>query len=182
MTRWGDFWKFLATNFYRKVAQISGNVLAYFDVSNFLRQNCFYYFRQIWTWLNRWKFRGREISRRREMKKITCCQMQKSWWKIWGKIPNYPRNFYWNSIIPIEISLNYFAGYFLKGKILPRNFYKVTWYNNSDWNFAEIFCSRWQHFGEHFRTKFVSEILIKCAFYFGRNFAEIFCRCSNLAQ
>ena len=134
------------------------------------------------TWLNRWKFRGREISRRREMKKITCCQMQKSWWKIWGKIPNYPRNFYWNSIIPIEISLNYFAGYFLKGKILPRNFYKVTWYNNSDWNFAEIFCSRWQHFGEHFTTKFVSEILIKCAFYFGRNFAEIFCHCSNLAQ
>ena len=134
------------------------------------------------TWLNRWKFRGREISRRREMKKITSCQMQKSWWKIWGKIPNYPQNFYWNSIIPIEISLNYFAGYFLKGKILPRNFYKVTWYNNSDWNFAEIFCSRWQHFGEHFTTKFVSEILIKCAFYFGRNFAEIFCHCSNLAQ
>ena len=38
--------------------------------------------------------------------------------------------------------LIYFAGFnFQKGKIIPQNFYQFKLCNNSDWNFAEIFCS-----------------------------------------
>ena len=37
--------------------------------------------------------------------------------------------------------LIYFAGFnFQKGKIIPQNFYQFKLCNNSDWNFAEIFC------------------------------------------
>ena len=43
MTRLGDFWKFLETNVTLKLAQILGNFLGDFEVSQFLSKNYFAY-------------------------------------------------------------------------------------------------------------------------------------------
>ena len=44
VTRFGDFWKFLVTNFLTKVAQIYKRSWDYFEKTSLLGKNCFGYF------------------------------------------------------------------------------------------------------------------------------------------